>query len=603
MDTEKTLRPDIHHPEYARLRFRIALTVILVAIVPMVLVSGIILYQFDRFSNQMVHAHLGELVLKHRQNIDFFLRQRLSDISHLFRSFGVEPLRDPAFLQQRLQVLQEEYSYVFVDLGLIDDQGRQVAYAGPYELQRADYSGADWFRTAIHRQAFISDVFLGLRGHPHFIVAVKRSWEGREWLLRATIDFVAFNSLVENLAIGKTGMAFILNRKGEFQTRAPVGAPKLTKQQYLNLFKKGEDTLRRVSPGLTTSDLLYEGHGFADEYLDRYGPFGSMFTVEKISEGGTRFIIVAAFLKDNQWLLIFQQEMADAFAQLKQTQLVTALVALFAVPAVVALAFLVAGRVVRRIARLDFEKELMNRQVIETGKLATIGELAAGIAHEINNPVAIMVEEAGWMQDLMSDGIQTEENRLEFERALRQIQTQGRRCKEITHKLLSFARKTEGRVQEVRINSLVQEVLELLSQRTRFANIEVKTELAENLPVFEASLTEMQQVLMNILQNAVDAMERTGGTITVSTRREGGHLRISITDTGPGIPAGNLARLFDPFFTTKPVGKGTGLGLSICYGIVHKMGGRIEVESQVGKGTTFHVLLPMKKTTAETQGE
>ncbi len=593
MDTEKTLTPDIRHPEYARLRFRIALTVILVAILPMVLVSGIILFQFDRFANRMVYAHLGELVLKHRQNIDFFLKQRLSDISHLFRSFGVEPLRHREFLEQRLRVLQEEYSYVFVDLGLVDEQGRQVAYAGPYELQRADYSGAEWFKRAIRRQAFISDVFLGLRGHPHFIVAVKRTWEGRDWLLRATIDFVAFNSLVENLAIGKTGTAFILNREGEFQTRAPGGAPKLTKQQYLNLFKKGEDALRSAASTLNTSDLLLEGHGYADEYLDRYLPTGSMFTVEKISEGGTRFIIVAAFLKDNQWLLIFQQEMADAFAQLKQTQLMTALVALFAVPAVVALAFLVAGRVVRRIARLDFEKELMNRQVIETGKLATIGELAAGIAHEINNPVAIMVEEAGWMQDLMSEGVESEENRREFERSLRQIQTQGRRCKEITHKLLSFARKTDSRVQQVQINALVQEVLELLSQRTRFANIEVKTALEENLPLLEASLTEMQQVFMNILQNAVDAMEKSGGTITVTTRREGERLRVSVADTGPGIPATNMARLFDPFFTTKPVGKGTGLGLSICYGIVHKMGGTIEVESQVGKGTTFHVLLPL----------
>lgn len=107
---------------------------------------------------------------------------------------------------------------------------------------------------------------------------------------------MAFNSLVENLAIGETGTAFILNRESVFQTRAPGGTPKLTKQQYLNLFKKGEDALRSAASTLNTSDLLLEGHGYADEYLDRYSPTGFMFTVEKISEGGTRFIIVAAFL-------------------------------------------------------------------------------------------------------------------------------------------------------------------------------------------------------------------------------------------------------------------------------------------------------------------
>ncbi len=590
---------DRRNSGYRGLRLRIALIVIMVSLAPMVLVSATILYQFNMFSNEMVNAHLGEMVLKHKQNIDYFLKQRLNDISHLFRSFDVDQLKEREFLLQRLKVLQEEYSYVFVDLGLIDQNGRQVAYAGPFELSRADYSGADWFKKAIQRHGFISDVFMGLRGHPHFIVTVKRQWGGAEWLLRATIDFVAFNTLVENLAVGKTGTAFILNREGEFQTRPPAGEPKLTKQQYLNLFKKGEDALgaRQPSDGI---NLMEEGEAhFLEGYIHRYSQSSSIFSVEKLGERGDKFIIVAAFLKNNQWLLIFQQEMADAFAKLKDTQRMAGLISIIGALAIIGMAFIVSGWMVKRMARLDFEKEMMNQQVIETGKLASVGELAAGIAHEINNPVAIMVEEAGWIQDLMGEGLDQGDNLQEAKRGLQQIETQGRRCKEITHKLLSFARKTDSRVQTLELNELVTEVAGLLSQKSRYANVEVQLHLQPDLPPIQASATEMQQVLMNIFNNAVDAMEKSGGTITATSRTEENAIRLSIADTGPGIPASNLGRLFDPFFTTKPVGKGTGLGLSICYGIIHKMGGGIDVESQVGKGTTFHIVLPLTAAAAK----
>jgi two-component system NtrC family sensor kinase len=204
-----------------------------------------------------------------------------------------------------------------------------------------------------------------------------------------------------------------------------------------------------------------------------------------------------------------------------------------------------------------------------------------------------MVEEAGWIQDLLSEGIDKGDNFEEFKRALDQIQTQGHRCKGITHKLLSFARKTDSRVETLQINEFVTEVVDLLSQKFKYANINVDVQLHPELPTIQASATEIQQVLMNILQNAVYAMEKTGGKIIIMTGMDDQHLSVSIKDTGPGIPSDNLARIFDPFFTTRPVGKGTGLGLSICYGIINKMGGRIDVESKVDEGTIFTIVLPL----------
>jgi two-component system NtrC family sensor kinase len=263
--------------------------------------------------------------------------------------------------------------------------------------------------------------------------------------------------------------------------------------------------------------------------------------------------------------------------------------------AIVIMAFTLSQAVVRRVAKADSEKQLMSKKIVEAGKLASVGELAAGIAHEINNPVAIMVEEAGWMGDLMEEiTFDESENRAEFERAIAQIQTQGRRCKEITHKLLSFARKTDTTIHDVNIKELLEELVALSSQRAKYGMVEIRTDIPENLPSIRVSLSEMQQVFFNLINNAIDAMENQGGTLTISCEQKDSFIVINVTDTGQGIPEANLDRIFDPFFTTKPVGKGTGLGLSICYGIIEKMGGKLEVESTVGKGTTFLISLPLQ---------
>ena len=259
------------------------------------------------------------------------------------------------------------------------------------------------------------------------------------------------------------------------------------------------------------------------------------------------------------------------------------------------MAFTLSKTVVKRVAKADSEKQLMSKKVVETGRLASVGELAAGIAHEINNPVAIMVEEAGWMGDLMEEiTFDESENRAEFERAIKQIQTQGRRCKEITHKLLSFARKTDATIHDVNIKELLEELVALSSQRAKYGMVEIRTDFAPNLPSLRVSTSELQQVFFNLINNAIDAMGHDGGTLTISAHQRENCLVFAVSDTGIGIPEANLDRIFDPFFTTKPVGKGTGLGLSICYGIIEKMGGKLEVESTLGKGTTFLISLPLQ---------
>lgn len=204
---------------YRSLTRNLVLFVVVVSLLPLFLTGAIILYQFKQAYQTKVEENLEVLLNKHCHTIDAFLIDRLADIRVLARSYTVPDLENPDLLKVKLGLLREEYSGVYVDLGLVDAKGAQVAYAGPYNLTGANYSTAQWFHEAMQSEHFISDVFAGLRGSPHFIVAVRMHYEGNDWLLKATIDFEAFNALVENLRIGETGFAFILNRQSELQTK------------------------------------------------------------------------------------------------------------------------------------------------------------------------------------------------------------------------------------------------------------------------------------------------------------------------------------------------------------------------------------------------
>lgn len=243
--------------------------------------------------------------------------------------------------------------------------------------------------------------------------------------------------------------------------------------------------------------------------------------------------------------------------------------------------------------QVDSSRDMEHRQIIESSSLDSIGELAVGIAHEINNPVAIMVEEAGWVKDLINEGIDTNDNMEELMQALEQIEIQGQRCKQITRKLLTFGRKIDIHVQSVQINELIEEVVNSSLDKAQLANVEIHTHLYPQLPEITASITEMKQVLLNLVNNALEAMKIKGDRIDISSEVNENQIVITVADNGPGIPAIIMNRLFDPFFSTKPVGEGTGMGLSICYGIVTKMRGKIDFESMLDKGSTFRIVLPL----------
>ncbi len=231
-------------------------------------------------------------------------------------------------------------------------------------------------------------------------------------------------------------------------------------------------------------------------------------------------------------------------------------------------------------------KQAMNRQISQSDKLASIGRLAAGVAHEINNPLTGVLTFAHLLQK--SDRLGEEEKK-----DVEVIINETTRVREIVKRLLEFARETPQDREPLDVNHIMSQVIFLLRNQKEFRKVDIEENYDKRLPKVIGDKNQLQQVFLNLALNACEAMPE-GGKLTISTQLKDGHVVISFRDTGVGIPEEYMNKLFDPFFTTKPVGQGTGLGLSVSYGIVKQHGGRIEVESKVGEGSTFSVWLPVE---------
>ncbi|MGD0507086.1 MAG: ATP-binding protein [Terriglobales bacterium] len=237
------------------------------------------------------------------------------------------------------------------------------------------------------------------------------------------------------------------------------------------------------------------------------------------------------------------------------------------------------------------------RKLIQADRLATLGQLSASVAHEINNPVSGVLNLSMLLERLMANGAYPPGREAEFRKYLGLISTETARVGRIVSDLLAFSRRSKPQRAPADLNKLVRTTLGLAGHKLKLINAEIVLELQDNLPPVECDASQMQQVLLNLVLNGAEAMQSCGGgTLTIRTRLldDGHNLELSVRDTGEGIAPENLHKIFDPFFTTKADGKGVGLGLAVLYGIVQAHEGEVEVTSQRNQGTTFTVTLPLK---------
>jgi signal transduction histidine kinase len=240
--------------------------------------------------------------------------------------------------------------------------------------------------------------------------------------------------------------------------------------------------------------------------------------------------------------------------------------------------------------------ESAQRQLIQAEKLNAIGQLAASVAHEINNPLAGVLVYAKLMtKKLNSDSF----DKAEAIANLQKIESAVDFCSRIIRGLLDFSRQSEPILQPVAMSQVIDQAMLLVGHKAEMSKVKILRQDAPSLPPVQADFSQIQQVIVNLVVNAIEAMPEGGQLTITSSPEKNGWVQVEVTDTGIGIAPENISKLFSPFFTTKEQGKGVGLGLAVSYGIIERHGGKIEVKSEVGKGSTFTVRLPTN--TSETR--
>jgi len=536
------------------LMWRTLLTLILTFLAPFLLLTVYFHFQSLAVKDTADRNRLMLVAEYQAHMLDLFIRERAVNLANLIDDPHLEINPSRSDLQTYLDVLKQD-SDSFVDLGFFDVDGIQVAYEGPFPvLERRDYKQEAWFQNVrSSRGDFVmTDIYLGMRQRPHFTIAVSRVRSGQFIAIRATLDPEKIYDFTSGLEGARGLHSSIVNQDGLYQVVTPsLGSPLA-------------ESL--VVPSLTPA----RGSGEIDT--------GS----KKVNYG-------YAWLTEANWAVITQDPSPEPSRYVLGGDMRIAAGAL----AVILLILIATYVSARKQVQVMEERDQTKAQLEHSAKLASVGELAAGIAHEINNPLAIISEEAGLMQDLMNPEFGRQVTPEELSKKLSNIQTAVFRCRDITRKLLGFVRRSEFKLTRQSIPGLVNEVVDgFFAREMALSNITIKREYAPGLPEIETDRSQLQQVVLNLVKNAADAIE-SAGTITISIKVRDDRLRISITDTGKGMSPRQLEKVFMPFFTTKDVGKGTGLGLSVSYGIAQGLGGDIEVRSKQGTGSTFTIVLPL----------
>jgi len=537
-----------------------AILMLMITLIPLALMSAINYFEYRAALRNEIMTPLKTLVNKAKHSIELFLANRLSTVNFIASAYTYEELADEKNLNRIFKVLKKEFEG-FVDLGLIDSQGTQVSYVGPYELQGKNYAGQSWFEHVKVNGVYISDVFKGYRKFPHIVIAVQHIADsGKVWIVRATINTAKLDDLISSMGLDAESDAFLINRQGIFQTKSKFYGDVL-------------DHCPDVPP-----------KSFEPTVIEKKDPLGRDVFMAYAYFNQTDFVFM---------LVKPRSDVMKVWYSLRGDLLIILIVGIIAI---VAFVLKLTDLMIRRMKESDDKRQLALREMEHSHKLSSIGRLAAGVAHEVNNPLAVINEKAGLMKDVI-EFTQDFPDREKFLNLVRAIIQSVERCRAITHRLLGFARRMDVEVQLLDVNDVLKETLGFLEKEALYRNIKLNLELADGLPKIASDRGQLQQIFLNILNNALAATDK-GGTISlVSFERNSEMVGVTIQDTGHGMSDETLKHVFEPFFTTKKAGQGTGLGLSITYGIVKRLGGDIEVQSKVGTGTRFTVYLPKKTDT------
>lgn len=549
-----------HKSEY-RFNFRRiwCLTVLLITGVSLVPLISITLIDYN-VTEQSIESDImlrtARLVSNTQRSISFFITERRSALDFIVRDNTFDSLTDPDRLADLLDNIKKGFSG-FIDLGVITHEGRQKVYAGPYNLEGRNYSKQHWYQQVLDQGIYISDVFLGFRKIPHVVIAIKRILpDGSFYVLRATLDTKQYNNLLHNLEMAGQGDAFLINHAGILQTPSRL---------YGKVFQQISFPVPEYAPNTKV--------------------------IEGKNTNGAPLIIGYRYITNSPFILMVVKQKKEFMEPWLNTRMVLIWFLCISITIILIVTLSITTHLVNRIHLADTKRVMTLHQVEFTNRLASIGRLAAGVAHEINNPLAIINEKAGLIKDLFK--IKKEyQNDEKIIGLIDSVLSSVKRAGTITKRLLNFARHMDVSIETINLKKVISDVLGFLGKEAEYRSITVNLHVADDIPLFTNDRGKLQQIFLNLINNAFAAMNDGGHLDILAKKKKDKYVEIKVSDDGCGIPESLRHLVFEPFFSTKQK-KGTGLGLTITHRLVHEIGGKIALESVAGKGTTFTITLPL----------
>jgi two-component system, NtrC family, sensor kinase len=492
------------------------------------------------------------------RSVSFFLSQRRSALEFIARDNSLQDLASPERLKTILTHLKSSIGG-FMDIGVLDAAGRMLAYAGPHPIRPPGPGSTRSFDHAVAKGFFVSGTSSGPAPDHGLTIAIRHDLNNGDFIiLRAALDRRILQDLIPQLEIDPGDDAFIINTEGLLQTIS-----------------------RRYGEPFQKIPLPVPDPADGTRMMDTATPEGEPILVGYASIPDSAFILMVIRQKS---------EITDLWLK-PRMKLIGFL--LFSILLIIISILGTATYLVNRIHKADQKRVQALHRVEYTNKLASIGRLASGVAHEINNPLAIINQKVGLIKDLftMRQGYAADKRLMGLvDDVLESII----RCSSITRRLLDFSRHMESRIERVNIEGIIRQILGFMEKEVKRRRIRVTMDIPRDIPEFMGDRGNLQQIFLNLINNAFAAMTDGGQLDIAVDRRSEDQVCVTITDNGHGIPEEDIKRIFEPFFSTRDQHAGTGLGLSITYGLVAEMGGDIMVESQVGQGTRFTVSVPLK---------
>ena len=538
------------YPYFRRLWRTTVVTLLAASFIPYLFIGGVIYSYTASVLKEKTYDILAAEVLQQKTAIDGFLAERVRELQLILSSVGLSHLAEPGVLDSIFANLSRECP-CYIDLGVIDSRGRQIAYTGPYDLLSKNYQTSDWYINALAHRFFISDLFLGYRNIPHAVVAVKQPFEQETLIVRATINGSYLGNLVKAISYQKQGDAYLVNSKGIYQT--------LSRRSGKIMAQSGLSNIPR-----------HEGVKF------------------EAYDGRLRSSV---WLENVDWISVVELSKKEAFASLVRVR--NLVIYIFILSSIIMLlAVLLTTNYL--LTRLESKRKSilhLDHQLRHTSRIATSAVLSTGVLHKVKDCLSNIDITSQWIAESCGKASTAQPDHRELDINLKQIQNQVVTTRTLIDRYLRIADVSGPILKDIHIHVLLGDLMDLLDWEIQNKQATLIQDFDDAIEPFRSDPTTVRHIIQNLIHNAIEAIPQKG-RITIGTRGDKEGVRIIVTDNGPGIAEKDRERIFEPYFSTKS--RNLGLGLSVSKSIIEKLGGSLTVESVPEKGAVFTAFFPYR---------